>query len=94
MKFDQNVYKFYFRSIRSTLVLYILEHVNELKNVQSNLFFSKKGKNTVILAWYILKGHLTSLLDCTFFRQIDLVNVGAVCVLILLVDFLTFNTFY
>ena len=50
-------------------------------------------KYTVILAWYILKGHLTSLLDCTFFRQIDLVNVGAVCVLILLVDFLTFNTF-
>ena len=34
------------RSIRSTLVLYILEHV-KLQNVQSNLFFSKKGKNEV-----------------------------------------------
>ena len=43
---------------------------------------------TVILAWYILKGHLTSLLDCTFFRQIDLVNVGAVCVFILLAEIL------
>ena len=41
---------------------------------------------TVILAWYILKDHLTSLLDCTFF--IDLVNVGAVCVFILLAEML------
>ena len=58
-----------------------------------SLVKKERMKYTVILAWYILKGHLTSLLDCTFFRQIDLVNVGAVCVLILLVDFLTFNTF-